>query len=141
VWRQQVLTEAYGQKIGVLLGRWVRIERGDAYLRIHNKRLDIRDFGDRLVADMGGNAAEIETMLQLAEAKGWKDLTVTGSDAFQERAGAAALAAGFTLTDKDLVARIQAAQEKARQALAEVVTPADTEGDEGTDGDGHWMTL
>ena len=141
VWRQQVLTEAYGQEIGVLLGRWVRIERGDAYLRIHNKQLDIRDYGDRLVADMGGNAAEIETMLQLAEAKGWKDLTVTGSDAFQERAGAAALAAGFTLTDKDLVARIQAAQEKARQALAEVVTPADTEGDEGTDGDGHWMTL
>ena len=140
-WRQRVLTEAYGQEIGVLLGRGVRIERGDAYLRIHNKQLDIRDYGDRLVADMGGNEAEIETMLRLAEAKGWKDLTVTGSVEFQERAGAAALATGFTLTDKDLVARIQAAQEKTRQALAEAVTPEETEGDDDTDDYGDWMTL
>ena len=140
VWRQQVLTEAYGQKIGVLLGRWVRIERGDAYLRIHNQKLDVYDYGDRLVAVMDGTEEEIQTMLQLAEAKGWKELDLTGSAEFQERAGAAALAAGFVLKDKDLVARIAAAQGKAGREQAEAVTPEKAEGDTETNDYGDLMT-
>ncbi|MBU2718639.1 hypothetical protein HF563_04415, partial [Acidithiobacillus ferridurans] len=51
-------------------------------LRIHNQVMDITDYGDRLVAlqaasSPGGKAQEIEAMLKIAGAKGWKALTVT----------------------------------------------------------------
>ncbi|CDQ11689.1 Putative relaxase/mobilization nuclease domain-containing protein (plasmid) [Acidithiobacillus ferrivorans] len=131
-YRERVLTEAYGADVGQALGRWVRVERdlgsrtlGRApSLHIHNKVMDITDYGDRLVAlqaasSPGGKAQEIEAMLKIAGAKGWKALTVTGTEDFQMRAGAAALAAGFTLTDGDLAARItvrQAADAEAQRA-------------------------
>ena len=129
VYRERVLTEAYGQAVGQALGRWVRVERdlgsrtlGRApTLHIHNKVMDITDYGDRLVAlqaasSSGGKAQEIDAMLKIAGAKGWKALTVTGTEDFQMRAGAAALAAGFTLTDGDLAARIAAQQVKDAEA-------------------------
>ncbi len=110
VYRERVLTEAYGAEVGRALGRWVKVEvdRGNRYLHIHNQGMDITDYGDRVVAGMGGNDKEIAAMLQIAGAKGWKALTLTGSADFQMRAGAAALAAGFTLTDGDLATRIAA---------------------------------
>ena len=123
VYRERVLTDAYGQAVGQALGRWVRVERDRERrtLHIHNKVMDITDYGDRLVAlqaasSPGGKAQEIEAMLQIAGAKGWKALTVTGTEDFQIRAGAAALAAGFTLTDGDLAARIAARQVKDAEA-------------------------
>ncbi|WP_304363951.1 LPD7 domain-containing protein, partial [Acidithiobacillus ferrivorans] len=118
VYRERVLTEAYGAEVGRALGRWVRVDmdRRTKTLHIHNKGMDITDHGDRVVAGMGGNDKEIAAMLQIAGAKGWKALTLTGDDAFQMRAGAAALAVGFTLTDGDLAARIAAQQEKEVQA-------------------------
>ena len=110
VYRERVLTEAYGEKVGRELGRWVKVEvdRGNRSLHIHNKGMDLTDYGDRLVAGMGGNDKEIAAMLKIAQAKGWKALTLTGSADFQLRAGAAALDAGFTLTDADLATRITA---------------------------------
>ncbi|MDX5936683.1 LPD7 domain-containing protein [Acidithiobacillus thiooxidans] len=129
VYRERVLTEAYGADVGQALGRWVRVERdlgsrtlGRApSLHIHNKVMDITDYGDRLVAlqaasSPSGKAQEIDAMLKIAGAKGWKVLTVTGTEDFQMRAGAAALAAGFRLTDGDLAARIAAQQEKDAEA-------------------------
>jgi len=123
VYRERVLTDAYGADVGQALGRWVRVERDRERrtLHIHNQVMDITDYGDRLVAlqaasSPGGKAREIEAMLQIAGAKGWKSLTVTGTEDFQMRAGAAALAAGFTLTDRDLAARIAARQQKDAEA-------------------------
>jgi hypothetical protein len=109
-YRERVLTEAYGAEVGRALGRWVKVEldRGNRSLHIHNKGMDLTDYGDRLVAGMGGNDKEIAAMLKIAQAKGWKALTLTGSADFQLRAGAAALDAGFTLTDADLATRITA---------------------------------
>jgi len=113
VYRERVLTEAYGAEVGRALGRWVQvdIDRRSRSLRIHNRAMDLTDYGDRVVAGMGGTDKEIAAMLQIAGAKGWTSLTVTGSADFQLRAGAVALAAGFTLVDRDLVARITARQE------------------------------
>ena len=110
VYRERVLTEAYGAEVGRALGRWVKVEvdRGNRSLHIHNKGMDLTDYGDRVVAGMGGNDKEIAAMLKIAQAKGWKALTLTGSADFQLRAGAAALDAGFTLTDADLATRITA---------------------------------
>ena len=118
VYRELVLTEAYGADVGQALGRWVRVERERERrtLHIHNKVMDITDYGDRLVAGMGGKDPEIAAMLQIAGAKGWKALTMTGTEDFQMRAGAAALAAGFRLTDGDLAARITARQVKDAEA-------------------------
>ena len=123
VYRERVLTDAYGQAVGQALGRWVRVDvdRERRTLHIHNKVMDITDYGDRLVAlqaasSPGGKAQEIEAMLKIAGAKGWKALTVTGTEDFQMRAGAAALAAGFMLTDGDLAARIAAQQVKDAEA-------------------------
>ena len=123
VYRERVLTDAYGADVGQALGRWVRVERDRERrtLHIHNKVMDITDYGDRLVAlqaasSPGGKAQEIEAMLKIAGAKGWKALTLTGTEDFQMRAGAAALAAGFRLTDGDLAARIAAQREKDAEA-------------------------
>jgi hypothetical protein len=133
-YRQRILTEAYGAELGRTLGRWVKVEQikgSTPSLRIHNKVMDITDYGDRLVAlqaasSPGGNAQEIEAMLKIAGAKGWKALTMTGSADFQMRAGAAALAAGFDLADKALADRIiqqQAKDAEAQRAKALEVAP------------------
>ena len=118
VYRERVLSEAYGAEVGRALGRWVKVDvdRGNRSLHIHNKAMDLTDYGDRVVAGMGGNDKEIAAMLQIAGAKGWKSLTLTGGADFQLRAGAAALAAGFTLSDGDLTARIVAQQGKDAEA-------------------------
>ncbi len=129
VYRERVLTDAYGQAVGQALGRWVRVDRDQGSrtlgrapsLHIHNKVMDITDYGDRLVAlqaapSLSGKTREIDVLLKIADAKGWKSLTVTGTEDFQMRAGAAALAAGFELTDHDLVARITAQQAKDAEA-------------------------
>ena len=119
MYRERVLSEAYGAEVARALGRWVKVERHRDGLRIHNRSMDITDHGDRLVAGMGGSDREIEALLKLAAAKGWKSLVVTGTEDFQLRAGAAALAAGFVLTDQDLVARIEARQRELVQAERE----------------------
>jgi hypothetical protein len=127
VYRERMLTEAYNQDLAQALGRWVRVERVEHGLHIHNRQMDLTDYGDRITAGMGGNDKEIDTMLQLARAKGWKQLVLTGSKDFQERAAAAALAAGFDLTDTALKGRIldkqrlkevaEAGKEQAREAF------------------------
>ena len=119
VYRERVLSEAYGAEVARALGRWVKVERHRDGLHIHNRSMDITDHGDRLVAGMGGSDREIEALLKLAAAKGWKSLVVTGTEDFRLRAGAAAQAAGFMLTDKDLVARIEARQRELVQAERE----------------------
>jgi hypothetical protein len=123
VYRERVLTEAYGQEVGYWLGRWVRVDldRSAKTLHIHNKAMDLTDYGDRVVAKEG-NDTEITAMLKIADAKGWKALTLTGGADFQMRAGAAALREGFRLTDEGLAARIaaqQAAEVEAQRATAQ----------------------
>jgi hypothetical protein len=127
VYRERMLTEAYNQDVAQALGRWVRVDREKDGLHIHNQKIDLMDRGDRITVGMGGNDKEIDAMLQLARAKGWKKLEFTGSQDFQERAAAAALAAGFDLTDTALKGRIldkqrlkevaEAGKEQAREAF------------------------
>lgn len=116
VYRERMLTEAYNQDVAQTLGRWVKVERVEHGLHIHNRQMDLTDYGDRIVAGLGGKEREIEAMLQLARAKGWQRLELTGSALFQERAGAAALAAGFELADAALKERILEGQQRAAEA-------------------------
>jgi hypothetical protein len=114
-----MLTQAYSEEVAQTLGRWVRVERVEHGLHIHNRQMDLTDHGDRITAGLGGNDKEIATMLQLARAKGWTQLEFTGDDAFRERAAAAALKAGFDLADADLKSRILDAQRKAEEVQKE----------------------
>jgi hypothetical protein len=126
VYRERMLTEAYNQDVAQTLGRWVRVERVEHGLHLHNREMDLTDYGDRIVAGLGGKEREIEAMLQLARAKGWQRLELTGSTLFQERAGAAALAAGFDLADAALKERIlegQRQEAEAREAAIRAQAP------------------
>jgi hypothetical protein len=118
VYRERILAQAYSEEVAQALGRWVKVEREKDGLRIHNQKMDLMDRGDRITAGLGGNNYEIEAMLQLARAKGWKQIEFTGDEAFRERAGARALAAGFDLADADLKARIRDQQRQAAERRA-----------------------
>jgi len=114
-YRERILTEAYNRDLAQALGRWVKVERKPEGLHIHNRQMDLLDHGDRVTAGMGGTDREIAAMLDIARAKGWQRLDITGSPDFREKLGRAALDAGFTLADTDLQARIQ---ERQRQEAA-----------------------
>ncbi|WP_312283629.1 MobQ family relaxase [Candidatus Igneacidithiobacillus taiwanensis] len=114
-YRERILTEAYNRDLAQALGRWVKVEQKPEGLRIHNRQMDLLDHGDRVTAGMGGTDREIAAMLDIARAKGWQRLDITGSSDFREKLGRAALDAGFTLADGDLQARIQ---ERQRQEAA-----------------------
>jgi hypothetical protein len=120
VYRERMLTEAYNREVAEALGRWAKVERGASGLRIHNKQLDLTDRGDRITAGLGGNNYEIDVMLQLARAKGWKQIEFTGDEAFRERAGARALASGFDLADTALKERIRDRQRQAAERRAAI---------------------
>ncbi|MBN6742471.1 MobA/MobL family protein [Acidithiobacillus sp. MC6.1] len=131
VYRERVLTDTYSREVGEALGQWVKVERVEHGLRIHNKQMDLTDHGDRVTAGKGGTQQEIDAMLQIARAKGWERLDLTGSREFQERAGAAGLAAGFDLADAELKASILETQGKDRasreKAIAEIMATIDTQ--------------
>ena len=96
-WREQVLSEAYARDLqGSQLARFWRIERTHAGLAFENARGRFEDRGSEIVARQG-NEAEIRGMLDLAEVKGWRELTFTGSDAFKRQAMEAALERGFAI--------------------------------------------
>ncbi len=111
-WREQVLTEAYAREMeGSRLARFWRIERTQAGLAFENARGRFEDRGSEIVA-RAGNAMEIRGMLDLAEVKGWQELTVSGSEAFKREAMAAALDRGLTIRaegrDAELLREVEA---------------------------------
>ncbi|OFC35256.1 MAG: LPD7 domain-containing protein [Acidithiobacillus caldus] len=89
------------------MGRWYRIERRADALVLSNREASVTDFGDRVVAQEG-NDKEIQAMVRLAQAKGWSEVELTGSEEFQERAAIAFLQTGISLADKDLESRVLA---------------------------------
>jgi hypothetical protein len=118
VYRERMLAQAYSEEVAQTLGRWVRVERVEHGIHLHNREMDLTDYGDRIVAGLGGKEREIEAMLQLARAKGWKQIEFTGDEAFRERAGTRALAAGFDLADAALKERIRDQQRQAAERRA-----------------------
>lgn len=116
--RERLLTEAYGRDVASKLGRWYRIERQGETLVLRNSAAEVADHGDRVTA-AAGNEREIEVMVELARAKGWIRVSLTGSPEFQERAARVFLEAGFTLDDPALEQRARQALEAERDAARE----------------------
>ena len=109
--RERVLTQAYNADVAEKMGRWYRIERREDALVLTNTQATITDHGDRVTA-AAGNDREIEAMIDLARAKGWERVSLTGTAEFQERAAQAFVAAGIALDDPALE---QAAQQALRR--------------------------
>ncbi|MBF0268781.1 MAG: relaxase/mobilization nuclease domain-containing protein [Alphaproteobacteria bacterium] len=62
----------------------------------------IVDEGDRISTDNGNDDRAIQVMLEIARAKGWTSINVSGTKDFQVRAARAAVLAGFNVTNPDL---------------------------------------
>ena len=109
--REAILAAKYGEDVASRLGKWYRIERQGDALVLKNAQATITDYGDRVTAN-AGNDKEIAAMVELARAKGWEKVSLTGSAEFQERAARAFVEAGFALDDPVL-------EQRARQAIEE----------------------
>jgi predicted sugar kinase len=112
--RERILAQAYGDRVAEKLGRWYRIERTRDGITLSNAQARVTDHGDRVTAAQG-NGREIETMIALAQAKGWKQVHLTGPADFQDRAAAAFIAAGIALDAPALEARARQAAEAERK--------------------------
>lgn len=74
---------------------------GNIHIRL-NSGTRIVDEGDRIHTDNGEDARAIEVMLEIARAKGWSSINISGTKDFQARAARAAVLAGFDVSNPDL---------------------------------------
>ncbi|MGC8486427.1 MAG: LPD7 domain-containing protein, partial [Candidatus Baltobacteraceae bacterium] len=74
-----------------------------------------------LIVARQGNEVEIRGMLDLAEVKGWEELTFTGSEAFKQQAMAAALDRGLRVRaegrDAELLREAEALRNTNRSSI------------------------
>jgi len=102
-YKAKILEEHYKAEIDNALARRL------AYVKAGDKQITIGlqdengkptgkliDTGDYISADTGSDA-EIQAMIDLAKAKGWKNIKFTGSADFQKRASQVAADAGFEI--------------------------------------------
>ncbi len=109
--REQLLSAMYEKEIrDSKLARYWRIERSSEGLVFENARGRFEDRGELVVAK-NGNALEIRGMLDVAELKGWNELTISGSEPFKRAAMATAIERGFAVRaegrDADILREIQ----------------------------------
>ncbi|WP_312283706.1 MobA/MobL family protein [Candidatus Igneacidithiobacillus taiwanensis] len=117
IYRERLLTQRYSPELAARLSRYVRVDVDliDHSIKLSNKDIEVIDKGDRITA-WSGNSREIDVMLQIAEAKGWKTLSFTGNPDFQLEIATEAYKRGFEIHDKQLLQRVLDAQEQAKAA-------------------------
>ncbi|WP_248886514.1 MobQ family relaxase [Acidithiobacillus acidisediminis] len=115
--RERILTQAYNADVAEKMGRWYRVESGPDGITLSNREATIIDYGDRITS-RDGNGREIEAMVDLARAKGWERVSLTGTAEFQERAARAFVEAGIGLTDARLEQTARDAIEADRRKAA-----------------------
>lgn len=115
--RERILTKAYSADLAEKMSRWFRIEQQGGALVLSNHEATITDHGDRVTA-AAGNEREIQAMVEIARAKGWQRVHLTGTEDFQERAAQAFVAAGFALDNPALEQRARQVLEAERREVA-----------------------
>lgn len=75
------------------------------------------DKGDRMAASRRGNDAEVMAMIDLAKTKGWKQIHITGSDAFKARAYIEAVHAGLAVVGFEPSPEIRAQLQKEKKTM------------------------
>jgi hypothetical protein len=108
-WREATLVQRYGEDVAA------RAVREDWYIRMRPDlgglnvvvtgrdgiRREIVDGGDAIRSGTG-TAQDISLMLDLAQAKDWKELRIDGDETFRSTAALAAIKRGFALEDRAL---------------------------------------
>jgi hypothetical protein len=121
-WREATLVQRYGEDVAA------RAVREDWYIRMRPDlgglnvvvtgrdgiRREIVDGGDAIRSGTG-TAQDISLMLDLAQAKDWKELRIDGDETFRSTAALAAIKRGFALEDRALEARVRQEMEVERQ--------------------------
>jgi Large polyvalent protein-associated domain 7/MobA/MobL family len=96
--REELLSEAYERSmVGSGLARFWGIRRTERGLEFYNEAGRFIDKGNRIIA-LTGTDPEIEAMLQVARAKGWTTLQISGNTEFCRRAAERARESGFIAT-------------------------------------------
>ncbi len=106
---------------------WLR-SSNKYYLRDSGKTLAFEDQGKRLVANLE-TAEVVRSMVELARAKGWSSIRITGSDSFKSKAWVEAQLLGLTITgykpdayDLEIVAQRKSVVES---GASQLVPPSD----------------
>lgn len=87
--------------------------RYDGHIHILlNSGTRIIDEGDRLHTNNGDDDRAIAVMLEIARAKGWTAINVSGTTDFQARAARAAILAGFDVSNPDLADLVAVAKQE-----------------------------
>lgn len=102
-YKVKILEEHYQAEIAATLARrlaWVKAGKDQLTIGLQDangKEVGrLIDHGDRITAG-SGTEEEIQAMIDLARAKGWKNMKFTGSDEFVKRASQSAVDAGFEI--------------------------------------------
>lgn len=107
-WREQMLSDLYERDMrGSRLAKFWRIDRVSAGLKFANARGSFVDRGDAI--ESTGDALDMQTraIAELAAAKGWDGLVISGDDAFVRQMVAAAEARGLAVRDTDQIQRLR----------------------------------
>lgn len=107
--RSARLAYEYDDDMAARHARWYRVSRDpERGVTLQNRTLAVADTGARIdlvhAADDDAQARAIGLMLDMAKAKCWDAIEITGSAAFRAAAARAAVAAGLGLLDQDLQA-------------------------------------
>lgn len=102
-YKAKILEERYKSEIEDALARrlaWVKAGKDQLTIGLQDENGkevgQLIDHGDRITAGTG-SAEEIQAMIDLARAKGWKNMIFTGSDEFVKHASQSAADAGFEI--------------------------------------------
>lgn len=103
-YKRQLLTERYNAKVSdELADRLLYVDRQPDQVVIALRDYAgaiagrVIDKGDRLTAGRRGTAMEIQTLIDLSIAKGWKQIHITGTESFKARAWTEATRAGLAV--------------------------------------------
>lgn len=109
-WREQMLSDVYERDMrGSRLAKFWRVDRVSNGIRFSNARGSFLDRGDAI--DSTGGALDMQTraMAELAAAKSWDRISITGSDEFVRVMVAAAEARGLDVRGSEQIDRMRAA--------------------------------
>lgn len=125
-YKRQILSERYKNAISdQLASRLLYVDRQMDQIVITLRGFRgavagrVIDKGDRLSAGRRGTKAEIDTLIDLAKAKGWKQINLSGADDFKARAWLEASRAGLSVVGYEPAAEIRAQLQKEKAMLGQ----------------------
>ena len=118
-YKRQLLTKHYNAQISdQLASRLLYVDRqpGQTIIALRDyagaSAGRVIDRGDRLAAGHRGTNAEILALVDLAQAKNWKQIQITGTEAFKARAYIEAIRAGLAVVGYEPAPELRAQLEK-----------------------------